>query len=101
MTGVNEGCKGALLHVKHRGEEASREIGSAGKAVHLARLVVKSARKAREEYRVSGRVHLFIAGPVGLGMLVGQLLNTLGQVQTYEHIPEGAVGHYSPAALLG
>ena len=91
----------ALLHVKHRGEEASRQIASAGQAVHLARLIANSARKVREEYRVSGRVHLFIAGPVGLAMLVGQLLNTLGQVQTYEHIPEGALGYYSPAALLG
>ncbi|GAI53012.1 unnamed protein product, partial [marine sediment metagenome] len=31
----------------------------------------------------------------------GQLLNTLDQLQTYEHIPEGATGYYSPATLLG
>jgi hypothetical protein len=41
-----------------------------------------------------------MAVPVGLAMLIGQLLNTFGRVQTYEHIPTDAVGIYRPAALL-
>jgi hypothetical protein len=33
-------------------------------------------------------------------MLIGQLLNTFGLVQTYEHMPVDGVGIYHPAALL-
>ena len=90
----------AYLHVKHGTKVGSVEISSPRQATHLAHLVADAIRKAREDYRIVGRVHLFLAIPVGLAMLIGQLLNTLGQVQTYEHIPEGATGYYSPAALL-
>jgi hypothetical protein len=38
--------------------------------------------------------------PAGLAMLIGQLLNTLGPAQTYEHISTDGVGVYVPAALL-
>jgi len=89
-----------FVHIKHKTRKGSVEINSPGQASHLARLVADSAREAREDYQVTGNVHLFLATPVGLAMLIGQLLNTLGQVQTYEHIPEGATGYYSPAALL-
>ena len=34
------------------------------------------------------------AVPAGLAMLIGQLLNTLGPVQTYEHISTEGVGVY-------
>ena len=34
-------------------------------------------------------------------MLIGQLLNTLGPVQTYEHMPVDSIGRYEPAAELG
>ncbi len=76
-------------------------IHSPGQAVDVAWRVVEGARKARAEYLVRGKIHLFMAVPSGLAMLVGQLLNTLGQVQTYEHIQDGATGRYVPAALLG
>jgi hypothetical protein len=33
-------------------------------------------------------------------MLIGQLLNTLGPVQTYEHVSTDGVGVYVSAALL-
>lgn len=91
----------AYLHIKHRSKAGAIEITSPGQAVHLAHLVADAIRKTREDYRISGRIHLFLAVPVGLAVLIGQLLNTLGQLQTYEHIPEGATGYYSPAALLG
>jgi hypothetical protein len=47
-----------------------------------------------------GTVHLFMAVPVGLAMLIGQGLNTFGDVQTYEHIPVDGVGCYRPAARV-
>ena len=34
-------------------------------------------------------------------MLIGQLSNALGPVQTYEHIQTDATGMYEPAAVLG
>ena len=42
-----------------------------------------------------------MAVPAGLAMLIGQLLNTLGPVQTYEHIQVDAMGVYERAAVLG
>ena len=91
----------AYVHVRHSGGESNRELNSSGQAVDVARCVIEAARAARERYVTRGRVHLFMAVPVGLAMLIGQLLNTLGQIQTYEHIPDGATGYYVPAALLG
>jgi hypothetical protein len=44
--------------------------------------------------------HLFMAVPAGLAMLIGQLLNTFGSVQTYEHVTVDGSGQYRPAALL-
>ncbi len=91
----------AYLHIRHKSKSGAIEITSPGQAAHLAHLIVNAVRQTRQEYQISGRIHLFLAVPVGLAMLIGQLLNTLGQLQTYEHIPEGATGYYSPAALLG
>jgi CBASS immunity sensor of nucleotide second messenger signals len=47
-----------------------------------------------------GTVHLFMAVPAGLAMLTGQLLNTFGSVQTYEHVTVDGSGRYKAAALL-
>ena len=91
----------AYVHVRHSSGESNRELRSSGQAVDVARSAIEAARAAREKYVIRGRVHLFMAVPVGLSMLIGQLLNTLGQIQTYEHIPDGATGYYVPAALLG
>ena len=71
-----------------------------GQAVDVAQLVVEGLRQARTDFRKLGYVHLFLAVPVGLAMMIGQLLNTFGPVQTYEHIPDDGVGHFEPAALL-
>ena len=76
-------------------------MGSPGEALDVAVLAIESARESRQNFRVNGKVHLFMAVPAGLAMLIGQLLNTLGPVQTYEHIPVDATGKYEPAALLG
>jgi hypothetical protein len=41
-----------------------------------------------------------MAAPAGLAMLIGQLLNTFGAVQNYEHVTVDGSGQYRPAALL-
>jgi len=80
--------------------DCSAHLDTFGQALHVARLVRDAARSAKAEYPDTNRIHLFMAVPVGLAMLIGQLLNTLGPVQTYEHVPTDAVGKYRMAALL-
>ncbi len=70
-----------------------------GQAVDVATKTVEAMFKARDEYRPR-RLHLFMAVPAGLALLVGQLLNTLGPVQIYEHDEVDAVGCYRPGVLL-
>lgn len=72
---------------------------TAGEAIDVAHLAIDAIRSARATYHTLGTIHLFLAVPAGLAMMIGQLLNTLGRVQTYEHIPSTAVP-YQPAALL-
>ena len=90
----------AYVHISRADSRQSAVLETPGQAVDLARTTIEAVRRARGEYAVSGRVHLFMAVPAGLAMLVGQLLNTLGPVQTYEHIPSNPIGIYTPAALL-
>ena len=70
-----------------------------GQAVDLANVIVDALRSARATYHCRGTIHVFFAGPVGLAMMIGQLMNTFGPVQTYEHLP-GSPKPYVPAALL-
>ena len=100
---ASEGKIGSFRAYVHLNRADSRQgvvLETPGQAVDLARKTVEAARRARGEYAIGGRVHLFMAVPAGLAMLVGQLLNTLGPVQTYEHIPSNPIGIYTPAALL-
>lgn len=78
---------------------ATRQILSAPEASDVAHVVVEAIRTARSTYHGLGTVHLFLAVPLGLAMMIGQLSNTFGSVQTYEHVP-GAISPYQAAALL-
>jgi hypothetical protein len=71
-----------------------------GEAVDLAHEIVQAIRATRSRYGRVGDLHLFIAGPAGLAFLLGQLLNTLGTVHTYEHVNDHGIGHYRPAVAL-
>jgi hypothetical protein len=77
-----------------------RDIENAGQAVSIACQVAQGLRQVREQYQARGTIHLFLAIPAGLAFLIGQSLNTMGPVQTYEHIPIDGVGRYRLAALL-
>ena len=91
----------AYVHIKRTDSPVGAVLDTPGQATDLARKTVAAVRNMRTEYHITGRIHLFAAVPAGLAMLVGQLLNTLGPVQTYEHIPTDATGRYKTAALLG
>ena len=99
-TEVKTGPFRAYVHLNRADSRQGAVLETPGQAVDLARRTVEAVRRARGEYAVDGRVHLFMAVPAGLAMLIGQLLNTLGPVQTYEHIPSSPIGIYTPAALL-
>lgn len=71
---------------------------TSGQAVDVAFLTIESMRRARTSYSATGRVHLFMAVPAGISFMVGQLLNTFGEVQTYEHVADR--GDYVVAAVL-
>jgi SMODS-associated and fused to various effectors sensor domain len=87
--------------VRVRGTEGvATHIATPGQAANAAYLTVQAIHAARGKWRDIRRVHLFIAGPTGFSVLLGQLLNGLGRVQTYEHIPDDALGSYRRAALL-
>jgi hypothetical protein len=88
-----------IVHATAPGEYPHR-LDSAGQAVHVAHEVVRTIRSARSRYGAVGAVHLFVAGPAGLAFLIGQLLNTLGVVATYEHVSASGVGAYARAAVL-
>lgn len=88
----------ALVHV--RSDDFSRLIRTPGEATDVALNVRDGIRTVRREYGNVGMVHLFMSVPAGLAMLIGQSLNTLGSVQTYEHMTVDGSGQYRPAAVL-
>jgi hypothetical protein len=76
------------------------DIQTPGQAVDIIRVISQALRLARDNLQPRGKIHLFLAVPAGLAMMLGQTLNTFGQIQTYEHVGNDAVGTYQPAALL-
>lgn len=62
----------------------ARQIGAACVAAHTA--------------HPSGTIHLFVAAPFGLALMIGRKLNACGPVQCYDFDKSG--GTYAPACLL-
>jgi len=76
-----------------------RPLTAAG-AAQLASEVALAIREARSEYIGIKEIHLFLAAPVGLAVMLGQLLNALGPITVYEHVDDDAVGWYRPEVRL-
>lgn len=76
------------------------DLETAGQARDVVRVVIEGLRQARDVLQPRGTLHLFLAVPAGLAMMIGQMLNTFGPVQTYEHVATDNIGTYQPAALL-
>jgi hypothetical protein len=83
-----------------KGDPYPRVLATPGQAADVAFVVQDGLRIVRREYGNVGNVHLFMAVPAGLAMMVGQLLNTFGSIQTYEHVLMDGSGYQTPAALL-
>jgi hypothetical protein len=90
----------AAVRVRIPGENFQRFlIASPGQAAALAARIIGEVRRARRDYPAES-LHLFAAIPVGLAVLLGQQLNTLGPIQIYEHEETDGVGRYRPELLL-
>lgn len=89
----------AILRVSKEGP-LPHMIASPGQAVDLVDTTVEAMREMRRQSGANGDTHLFLASPLGIAVLLGQRLNTLGPIQCYEHIPSGAVGLYRRAVKL-
>lgn len=76
------------------------DIATAGQARDVVDIIIRALREARDLLQPRGTLHLFLAAPAGLAMMIGQMLNTHGPVQTYEHMATDAVGAYCPSVLL-
>jgi hypothetical protein len=88
-------------HVCLRGKDGGlADLRTPGEATDAVMRLVEAIKTTRHEWRDIRRIHLFLAGPAGFAVLLGQLLNGLGPVQTYEHLQDDAVGRYCRAALL-
>ena len=71
-----------------------------GGACDLAQTIARAVRNAKTAYLGVREVHLFLACPVGLAMMIGQLLNAVGPITVYEHVDDDAVGHYEPEVTI-
>jgi hypothetical protein len=89
----------ALVHVTRPGDYP-HILNSPRQAADVAFAVQDGMRTARRQYGNMGTAHLFMAAPAGLAVMIGQLLNTFGAVQTYEHVTVDGSGEYRPAAFL-
>ena len=67
-----------------RGQTISPEEGR-----RIALDAINAARNLRTELRMKrANLHLFLACPLGLAVLIGQNLNTFGDCVAYEHFPD-------------
>ena len=89
----------AVVHLRPTGPRPPRLHLGPGQARNLACRAVDAIRAAVADLSARGTIHLFVAAPAGVAFMIGQQLNTLGRVQTYEHDPAGPTP-YQPAALL-
>ncbi|MDP9475219.1 MAG: SAVED domain-containing protein [Actinomycetota bacterium] len=90
--------RGYVLVRGPNGEDVDLETPQ--QAVDAAYRTVEAIKRANRKWRGIRRLHLFMAAPAGFAVMFGQLVNGLGPVQTYEHLPQDAIGVYRRAALL-
>lgn len=69
-------------------------------AVHVANLTIQAIREARAQWAHVERIDVFLGGPAGLAVLLGQLFNTLPPIQTFDLVHTGGAGSYEESALI-
>jgi hypothetical protein len=89
----------AVIEVTPAADRTAKQL-KAGAARKLAHEVADAVRRAKTSHIGVREIHLFLAGPVGLAMMIGQLLNAVGPMTVYEHIDDDSVGHYVPEVRI-
>ena len=63
---------------------------SAGEGLSVVYQAINAVRQFKDDYGLARvRLHLFLACPLAMAVLLGQVLNTLTQCVLYEHDPSG------------
>jgi len=78
----------ALVYAEPEGGTGPTSIGSAGDLVALARSAKTVIRDSKERYSAS-HVHLVLYGPWSFALFLGQQLNAVGIITTYERTTQG------------
>jgi SMODS-associated and fused to various effectors sensor domain/TIR domain len=89
----------AAIEVDPAGDGGRGQLTPGG-AVDLANEIAEAIRTGRSQYQGVRTIHLFLACPAGLAVMLGQLLNAVGPITVYEHVDEDAVGHYRPEVQI-
>jgi len=89
----------ATVEVDPAGDGRRGQLVPSG-AVDLANEIADAVRRARTDFQGVRTIHLFLACPAGLAVMIGQLLNAVGPITVYEHVDEDAVGHYRPEVQI-
>lgn len=79
---------GSLLVLMPAEGAHDQSVASAGHAVAYAQ-ALRNAVRAQMESASSNRVHLFLAGPGGLALLLGHRWNCVAPTTVYEHLGPG------------
>jgi hypothetical protein len=74
-------------------------VASAGQAVAYAQTIRDLVREDLENHPDTPRIHLFLAGPGGLALLLGHRWNRTRPTIVYEHLGPGR--GYTPAFTIG
>jgi hypothetical protein len=80
----------AHLGAFESGDSAKSIMLNPAQASDAVAQIVEAIRHLRETYAAQGSIHLFLAAPAGIGIMLGQCLNTLGQVVVYQYDPISA-----------
>jgi SMODS-associated and fused to various effectors sensor domain len=88
-----------LLTILPGAGAGDQTVASAGQAVAYAQTIRDLVREDLENHPDAPRVHLFLAGPGGLALLLGHRWNRIRPTIIYEHLGPGR--GYTPAFTVG
>lgn len=84
-----------ILSLSPVGGAQDQSIESSAHAVGYTQHVISAIRSQIEQQPTTDRIHLFLAGPGGLALLLGHRWNRIKPTTVYEHLGIGA--GYTPA----